>query len=107
MLGENEWGRVVAEFGPLAGLLFMGVRVAFAGYIAMRAFRALKRNEPLAWQLLPAVLPVLVFDLMEQATFLGFMVFGAGICLAAARIGAPERYAVPAPYAGRYGAAYR
>ncbi len=30
MLGENEWQRVVAEFGPIAGLLFMGARVAFA-----------------------------------------------------------------------------
>jgi hypothetical protein len=43
LLGENEWARVVAEFGPLAGLLFMGARVAFAGYLAMRAFRALRR----------------------------------------------------------------
>ena len=107
LLGENEWERVVAEFGPLAGLLFMGARVALAGYIAMRAFRALKRNEPLAWLLLPAVLPVLVLNLMEQSTFLGFMVFGSGICLAAARIGAPSMDAAPAMYAGRYGAAYR
>lgn len=107
MLGENEWQRVVAEFGPIAGLLFMGARVAFALYIGMRAFRALKRGQPLAWQLLPAVLPLLILNLMEQPTFLGFMVFGAGICLAAARIGAPALYAAPVMYGGRYGAVSR
>src|SRR5208282_5650729 len=107
LLGENEWTRVVAEFGPIAGLLFLGARVAFAGYIVMQAHRALRRNEPLAWQLLPAVLPVLVLDLMEQATFLGFMVFGSGICLAAARLGAPETYRAPVMYGGRYGVMYR
>jgi hypothetical protein len=37
--------------------------------------------------LLPAVLPILVLNLMEQPTFLGFMIFGSGICLAAARLG--------------------
>jgi hypothetical protein len=107
LLGENEWERVVAEFGPIAGLLFMGVRIAFAGYLVMRAFRALRRNQPLAWQLLPAVLPVLLLNLMEQTTFLGFMVFGSGICLAAARLGAPQLYAAPEMYGGRYRAVYR
>jgi hypothetical protein len=91
MLGESEWERVIPEFGPLAGLLFMGARVAFAFYIIMRAYRAMKRNEPLAWQLVPAVIPVLLLDLMEQPTFLGFMVFGAGLCLAAARLGDNSR----------------
>jgi hypothetical protein len=113
MLGETEWERVIPEFGPIAGLLFMGARVAFAAYLVLLAFRALKRNEPLAWQLLPAVLPVLVLDIMEQPTFLGFLVFGTGLCLAAARLGAPQMYAAPemyvAPgmYGGRYGAKYR
>lgn len=119
MLGESEWERVIPEFGPIAGLLFMGARVTLAAYIAMQAFLALKRNEPLAWLLLPAVLPVLVLDIMEQTTFLGFMIFGAGICLAAARIGAPDRnaaaemygnsgmYRAPGMYGGRYGARNR
>ena len=85
----------------------------------MQAFLALKRNEPLAWLLLPAVLPLLVLDIMEQPTFLGFMIFGAGICLAAARIGAPDRnaaaemyghagmYRAAGMYGGRYGARNR
>jgi hypothetical protein len=92
MLGETEWERVIPEFGPIAGLLFMGARVAFAFYVILRAFRALKRNEPLAWQMVPAVVPILVLDLMEQPTFLGFLVFGVGLCLAAARIGTPDTY---------------
>jgi hypothetical protein len=87
MLGESEWARVIPEFGPIAGLLFMGARLGLAGYIVIRALRALKHNSPLAWLLVPAVVPVMLMSIMEQPTFLGFMVFGAGICLAAARIG--------------------
>jgi hypothetical protein len=85
MLGESEWERVVLEFGPIFGLLFMGARVGFAGYIVVRAFRALKRNAPLSWLLVPAVVPLFLITIMEQPTYLGFMVFGAGLCLAAAR----------------------
>ena len=85
MLGETEWERVIPEFGPIGGLLFMGVRMCFAAYIALRALRALKRNDALAWLLVPAVAPLLVMCIMEQTTYLGFMVFGAGLCLAAAR----------------------
>jgi hypothetical protein len=87
LAGENEWERVVVEFGPLCGLLFMGARVCFAIYMVMQAMRALKRNAALAWLLVPAVVPLLIMTIMEQPTFLGFMVFGAGLCLAAARTG--------------------
>lgn len=90
LLGESEWERVVPEFGPILGLLFMGARFGFGGYIVIQAYRALKRNAPLAWLLVPAVVPVLVMSIMEQPTYLGFMVFGAGICLAAARINSPS-----------------
>jgi hypothetical protein len=48
----------------------------------------LKLDSPLAWLLVPAVVPLLFLSIMEQPTLLGFMVFGAGICLAAARTGA-------------------
>jgi hypothetical protein len=85
MLGENEWERVVPEFGPIGGLLFIGARVCFAIYIVLRAVQALKRNSALSWLLVPAVVPLLVMAIMEQPTYLGFLVFGAGLCLAAAR----------------------
>lgn len=96
MLGEGEWERVVLEFGPICGLLFMGARVCLAGYLLIQALAALRRNSPLAWLLVPATIPILVLSIMEQPTYLGFMVFGAGICLAAARMAQPaEMYPEP------------
>jgi hypothetical protein len=85
LLAEAEWARVVLEFGPIGGLLFMGARLLFAGYIFLRAMHALKRNATLSWLLVPAVVPLVIMAIMEQPTLLGFMVFGAGICLAAAQ----------------------
>jgi hypothetical protein len=85
LLGESEWERVVPEFGPIFGLMFMGARVCFAAYIFIQAVRALKRNAVLAWLLVPAVVPLIIMGVMEQTTSLGFMIVGAGLCLAAAR----------------------
>ena len=85
LAGENEWERVVIECGPVFGLLFMFARVGFGGYVVLQAYRALRRNRVLAWLLVPAVVPLMVITIMEQPTFLGFMVFGSGLCLAAAR----------------------
>ena len=85
LAGENEWERVVIECGPVFGLLFMFARVGLAGYVVLRAYRAMRRNQVLPWLLVPAVVPLMVITIMEQPTFLGFMVFGAGLCLAAAR----------------------
>lgn len=97
MLGESEWERVVLEMGPIGGLLFMGARLCFAGYMLIQALTALRRNSPLAWLLVPGAVPLLVLSIMEQPTYLGFMVFGAGLCLAAAQMEQPaEIYAEPA-----------
>jgi hypothetical protein len=85
LMGESEWERVVPEMGPFCGLLFLSARVALALYLLLCARRALSRGAALAWLLVPAVVPVVLMGIMEQATYLGFMVFGAGLCLAAAR----------------------
>jgi hypothetical protein len=85
-LAEGEFARVVLEFGPIAGFLFMGARALLALYIALRAMQALRRNVVLPWLLIPAVLPLLIMSVMEQPTYLGFMVLGAGISLAAAKV---------------------
>jgi hypothetical protein len=85
LAGENEWQRVIFEFGPIFGLLFMAARTGLAVYVVIQAFRALRGHAVLAWLLVPAVVPLMVVTIMEQPTFLGFMVFGGGLCLAAAR----------------------
>ena len=85
MLGENEWERVIYEMGPICGLLFMGMRFGFCIYLVRRALGALGRDAPLAWLLIPGVVSFILLMVMEQPTFLGFMAFGGGACLAAAR----------------------
>ena len=85
LLAEMEWQRVVLEFGPVFGLAFMGLRLMIAAYMMLESLRAMRRNDTLAWLLVPAVAPLLLMTIMEQPTFLGFMVFGVGLCLAAAR----------------------
>jgi hypothetical protein len=84
LLAEMEWERVVLEFGPIFGLAFMGLRVLVAIHIVFQSMRAMRRNDTLSWLLVPAVIPLILITVMEQPTFLGFMVFGAGLCLAAA-----------------------
>jgi hypothetical protein len=99
LAGENEWQRVVVEFGPVFGLLFMGARVMLACYIVLQAFRALRGDSVLAWLLVPTVVPLMLVTIMEQTTFLGFMIFGGGLCLAAARQAELSR--IDAAYAQR------
>jgi hypothetical protein len=85
MMGEGEWVRIIPEFGPICGLLFMGVRMCFVGYLFLVGLQGLRRKSALGWLLLPAVAPLLIMGVMEQPTYLGFMVFDAGLCLAAAQ----------------------
>ena len=84
LAGEGEWERIVVEFGPVFGLLFLAARVGLAAYLVLQAFCALRRNSVLSWLLVPFVVPQIVIAFMEQPTSLGFMVFGGGMCLAAA-----------------------
>jgi len=86
MLAEGEWERVVLEFGPIFGLAFMGMRVWVAIYLVLQAMHSLRRKDMLAWLLVPVAVPVLLMAIMEQPTFQGFMAFGVGVCLAAARV---------------------
>jgi len=85
MVAEGEWERVVLECGPLVGLLFLGLRVGLCGYLILQAFGAVKRGSVLSWFLIPTVVPTLLMTAMEQPTLLGFMAWGGGMCLAAAR----------------------
>ena len=83
LLAEGEWARVVLEFGPLFGFAFMSLRVLFCANSALKSYRAIRRSSPLSWLLLAAVAPIILLQIMEQPTSLGFMVFGSGLCLAA------------------------
>jgi hypothetical protein len=87
LLTENEWGRIIAESGPILGLAFIVWRIALAGKLLVGSLRALKLGE---------VLPILLFfcaflavlnGQLGQPTTLGFTVVLAGLCLAATNLG--------------------
>jgi hypothetical protein len=87
LLTENEWGRIIAESGPILGAAFIIWRIALAGKLFGASLRALKLGE---------VLPILLFfcaflgvlnGQLGQPTTLGFTVVLAGLCLAATNLG--------------------
>jgi hypothetical protein len=96
LLAEDEWSKVILELGPVLGGAFLAFRVVLTGHLAAAAFRALRAGrDPLA-ALLFAAVGVAVFQFQwAPPTVLGFVAFGSGLLLAAART-ASEPAAVPA-----------
>jgi hypothetical protein len=91
LLTENEWGRIIAESGPILGLMFIVWRVALVGKLLVSSVRALKLGE---------VLPIILFfcafvgvlnGQLGQPSTLGFTVVLAGLCLAATNLGEETR----------------
>ena len=82
LLGEGEWTRIMFEFGPLGGSVFLLIRVLFGIVLAANSLRAYS-HSPLAWLLAIANTPLLLLGYMAQPTSLGFIVLGAGLTLAA------------------------
>jgi hypothetical protein len=83
LLSETEWTRIVQECGPIFGLLFLGYRVMLCGGLIAAPLRLRRRNSALGLLLAAAAVPELFLNVMEQPTHLGFMAFGAGLCMAA------------------------
>jgi hypothetical protein len=44
-LAEDEWQRIMLELGPLFGLVFIGLRVAFVGWLGARALLSNRRLD--------------------------------------------------------------
>jgi len=84
-LAEEEWPRIMLECGPLGGMIFMGFRVGLCIYILMVAFRNRQSTSTLGPLLASAFIPILLTKTIELPTHLGFMAWGGGLCLAAAR----------------------
>jgi hypothetical protein len=85
ILAEGEWLRVIHESGPILGLIYLGMRIAIAVLLFVRASEALADENPLPILLFAAVCPLVVSGQFGVPTILGFATFGAGLCLAAAR----------------------
>lgn len=82
---EGEWGRVMAELGPLFGTLFIALRVLLIVYIGKLALRQVQRGNFLPWLVFGASLMLILSGQWGQQTTLGFAILGAGLTLSACR----------------------
>jgi hypothetical protein len=102
--GEDEFSRVINEFGAPAGIAFMMFRGLLAVMIVSKALARVREHQPLPWLLVPLMFWTLVFGVLEQPTEQGFMVMSVAFSLAALRL-APtpieEAQAVDQPWQRR------
>jgi hypothetical protein len=87
LVGEDEFPRVINEFGPLFGVAFMLFRWSLGLMILTKSFLKVRDHEPLAWLLVPLTVIALEGCLMEQPTEQGFLVIGIAFSLAALKLG--------------------
>jgi hypothetical protein len=83
LLAETEWERTVLEMGPLAAVLWLGVRCGFGFFIVRQAWSCLRRGHVLAWLLFGTECVAFFNGSTAQPTQLGFVVVTTGLCLAA------------------------
>lgn len=95
LAGEEEFPRVIKEFGAPAGIAFMLFRWLLAAMIAAKAFSRVRDHQPLAWLLVPLMLNTVALGILEQPTDQGFTVMGLAFSLAALK--RPAMAAEPAP----------
>lgn len=83
LLGESEWSRVVAETGPILGYAFILLRLAICWYLIRETWSALNGGQATPLLLVAASGLDLVSGQFGQPATLGFVVFTAGLALAA------------------------
>jgi hypothetical protein len=83
LAGEDEFSRVIYEFGPFPGIFFMLFRLLLAVFFVAAAIDRARRQEPLALLLVPLTFTTLFLGVMEQPTGQGFMVMGLAFSIAA------------------------
>jgi hypothetical protein len=99
LAGEEEFIRILIEFGPPFGLAFMFFRSALVVMIAVRAIARAREHQPLALFMVPSLLAVLVLSVLEQPTVQGFAVVTLAFSLAALkRTDSTTGEAFPIPY---------
>lgn len=83
LLAEGEWNRVLLESGPILGIAFIGWRVLFTLWLGLMSLQAAISGYPFPILIFGACNQLLLIGQISRATTLGFLVFGAGMCLAA------------------------
>ncbi|CAN1536932.1 hypothetical protein MCEMIH16_01618 [Caulobacteraceae bacterium] len=83
---EYELPRIVLEFGPMFGLIHIGLRFAFVAYLFRRATQAARAGELLPISLMGVIIPLFTAGpLTTQNSLLSIGWFAAGLCLLACK----------------------
>ncbi len=83
LIAEGAWPSTIGELGPILGLILIGVRLALALFLTLRAWRQLKGGNTLPIVLGGYAIVLVVMGDTAQPAALGFLVVGAGLMLAA------------------------
>ena len=84
---ETDWARHIVDLGPVVGLLFIGYRIAFVGWLGLRCLEGARRmQDPLPLLLFAFVgIDLLQGQISGHGTINGYAWLFTGFCLAAAR----------------------
>lgn len=88
--GEGEWGRIMAELGPIFGYAYIGLRVALTVMLGLYAFRALLKGNLLPWLIFGSAIFLVISGQWGQQTTLGFAILSAGFVLSANNMRRPQ-----------------
>ena len=83
LIAENEWALVLGELGVFLGALYISFRVILALYLLLLGFKNAIKGNTLPLILSAIVFPALVLGQTSQPTNLGFIIFSAGLMIAA------------------------
>ena len=83
--GEDNFGREIAEMGPIGGPVYALFRLFLAVALFAAALARAREHEPLALLLASLALTSLIFDSPEQTTLQGFLVVSVALMIAASR----------------------
>ena len=91
LVGENEWQRVMGEFGPIIGIIAILTRVVLGIHLMFKSLGVLlSRSDSLAWILLSFGLVQIVYGQWGPPTILGFGIVTATLAVAAINDPLPE-----------------
>lgn len=82
---EGEWGRLLAELGPIFGTFYVLLRLSLVIFLGRLAFKQAQKNNFLPWTIFSASLFLILIGQWGQQTSLGFAILGAGLTLSACR----------------------
>jgi len=94
-ISEGEWGREIAELGPLMGLIVVFIRVGLTLRVTRAGYRKLLEGDSLPWILLSLGIVILSQGGWAQPSALGFFVIIGGLVMAATKTQVERKKVTP------------